>query len=228
MLCATAGLCACSTSGSLLGGQSSWGLPLKSSHAAGLLQEPWSAWSHRRCRGHSLSELWQGTSQSRGQGHTEWCLEEPALFSCSAGPGEGLVLVKILPQVPSSAAAGAPGALLGDHSMLRDQQHSVSSWCLPCIPSPQHCLVMSLPSIIHAFISIPYWLALPPGALFSSSGPQHVGMSSRKAHCASPMQFMRAVFLPRKPGQVCQRALRASATDVPAHSLGPGALLEML
>lgn len=133
---------------------------------------------------HPLSELWHGTSQSRDQGHTEWCLEEPALFSCSAGPGEGLVSVRILPQVLSSAAAGAPGALLGDHSLLRDQQHSVSSWCLPCIPFPQHCPVMSLPSIIHAFISIPYWLALPPGALFSSSGPQHVGMSSRKAHCA--------------------------------------------
>lgn len=145
MLCATAGLCACSTSGSLLGGQSSWGLPLKCSHAAGLLQEPWSAWSHRRCRGHSLSELWQGTSQSRGQGHTEWCLEEPALFSCSAGPGEGLVLVKILPQVRSSAAAGAPGALLGDHSMLRDQQHSHASPLLSTVWSCL-CQASSMPS----------------------------------------------------------------------------------
>ncbi|RLW00559.1 hypothetical protein DV515_00008951 [Chloebia gouldiae] len=47
----------------------------------------------------------------------------------------------------------------------------------PCM-SLVHCPVMSLPSIIHAFISIPYELALPSGALFSSSGPQHVNRKS--------------------------------------------------
>lgn len=100
LLSATAGLCACSRSDALLG-DSEFGLcPSKALVQLGCCK---SSEMFGATEGAVGILVFPGTSQSRGQAHRERgeCLEEPALFSCSAGPRWGLVPVKILPQVQS-------------------------------------------------------------------------------------------------------------------------------